>query len=54
MVLVIKTRPVQLTARWGIMRRKRGEEAQKEKGGKGERDEGGQRNQSRDTRARAC
>ena len=47
MVLVIKTEPVQDTVKWEIKRRKREE-------GKRVGEEGGQRNQNRATRARAC
>lgn len=51
MVLMIKTEPVQHTVKWEIKRRRR---EGKEKEGEKVREEGGQRNQNKATRARAC
>lgn len=47
MVLMIKTEPVQHTVKWEIKRWKREERKRVD-------EEGGQRNQNRATRARAC
>lgn len=48
---MIKTEPVQRTVKWEIKKREREERRRK---GKRVREEGGQRNQNRATRARAC
>ncbi len=50
-MVLIKTEPVQHTVKWEI---KNKEEDGKEKEVKRVREEGGQRNQNRATRARAC
>lgn len=51
MVLMIKTEPVQHTVKWEIKRRKREDRRRK---GKRVSEEGGQTNENRATRARAC